>query len=346
MKKLKNGLYVGKFIAYHKGHQNCINKFSKLCDKLNLVLCANSKNDKVPYSIRKKWLEKDILSGLSSTSNIKLHILIEDKIKPYPEGIAEWCQEIKKLVIDPNNKNEKIDVMFGNEEYVKECANEFGSFYYVPDQERTNHNISSTKIITNSLKYYDYLADVSKPYFNKTVLITGSESTGKSQLAKKLSLYFNGKYVLEYGREYEEFTKATFKMNSTRWNVEDYIHVAKKHDAEINNLLKMPVKLVFVDTDALITQMYCELYINQNSCVIENIIKHQKFDLILFLGEKNTKWVADGIRFLENERGMISNFIKEKLKHYNRKYIVLENVNGYDDRCENAKNIIKEAFKL
>jgi HTH-type transcriptional regulator, transcriptional repressor of NAD biosynthesis genes len=338
----KSGLFVGKFIAYHKGHQYYINKFAANCEKLNLVLCA-TKNDKVHYSIRKNWLENDLRWGLINQSKkIKLHVSIEDDITPYPNGIKEWCRHIERLV-------GKVDVMFGNDDYVRECAKEFGAYYYSPDQDRGTFNISSTKIYTNGLKYYDYLAEVSKPYFNKKVLILGPESTGKSTLSKRLATFFDGKYIEEYGRSYEEMMISNFNRRCTTWDIKDYEFIAQRQDEMINDAMEKPSKLIFVDTDALITQMYYELYMKRKaSQKIEEIIKSQKFDLIIYLEHRNTDWVADGLRFLpdEDQRQQVADLIKEKLNYYGKDYHILDNSGGYEQRFETAKELIRKTFNI
>jgi HTH-type transcriptional regulator, transcriptional repressor of NAD biosynthesis genes len=239
--------------------------------------------------------------------------------------------------------------MFGNDDYVRECAKEFGAYYYSPDQDRGTFNISSTKIYTNGLKYYDYLAEVSKPYFNKKVLILGPESTGKSTLSKRLATFFDGKYIEEYGRSYEEMMISNFNRRCTTWDIKDYEFIAQRQDEMINDAMEKPSKLIFVDTDALITQMYYELYMKRKaSQKIEEIIKSQNFDLIIYLEHRNTDWVADGLRFLpdEDQRQQVADLIKQKLNYYGKDYHILDNSGGYEQRFETAKELIRKTFNI
>jgi HTH-type transcriptional repressor of NAD biosynthesis genes len=339
----KKGLFVGKFVAYHKGHQHYINKFAANCEKLNLVLCSNTRTDKVHYSIRKKWIEDDLNSGLVNAKNkIDFHLSLEDHITPYPDGIKEWCRHIENLV-------GKVDVIFGNDDYVRECAREFGAYYCSPDQQRNSFNISSTKIYTSGLKYYDFLAEVSKPYFNKKVLLVGPESTGKSTLAKKLAVYFKGKYIEEYGRSYEEFMIKKYNRPCTQWGQDDYEFIAQRQNEMITEANDKPSKLLFVDTDALITQIYYQLYLNTDaSNKIDKIIKSQNFDLIMFLDHQSTEWVHDGLRFLadDEQRQNVGKLIQEKFREYGREYITLNNSQGYEQRFEEAKYLVKKTFNL
>lgn len=341
----KNGLLFGKFIAYHQGHQYYINKFANSCKRLNLILCENTPTDKVPLKIRKKWLEEDLNSGglKNVKDKINLITLNENKILPNPKCIKEWCSDVQNLF-----KINKIDVIFGNDIYVKKYAEILKCNYFIPDVERSKYNISSTKIYSNGLKYYDLLAEVSKPHFNKTVLFIGPESTGKTTLVKRLSEYFKGEYIEEYHRIYKLESIEKFKRKPAEWDEKDFEKSAKKHDEMIKSALKNPCKLLFIDTDAMITEMYLENDLNGKSDYLNSLASEQKFDLILYLDYKQTCWVDDGVRFLGavNERERVSKIIKQKLRDYGREYVILENNEGYEKRFDNVVQIIKEKFKL
>ena len=95
MKNIKTGLFVGKFMAYHRGHQACITQFSSLCSKeLKLVLCYNS-NQRVAFEHRKKWLTEDFTSGMLKNQKINLLFMNEDGIPDYPIGLQKWCNKVR-----------------------------------------------------------------------------------------------------------------------------------------------------------------------------------------------------------------------------------------------------------
>jgi HTH-type transcriptional repressor of NAD biosynthesis genes len=214
-------------------------------------------------------------------------------------------------------------------------------------KNRNKINISSTKIVKGGLKYYDYLTDVAKPFFNKKVLIIGPESTGKTYLCKELARYFDAPYVEEYGRTYEEETIRKYKLRCTQWGVEDYEKIAQRQDEIINDISERPGhKLTFIDTDAMITEMFCQLYLKQTSYILKNTIFSQHFDLILYLDPVDTKWIDDGLRFMRNERSDVGKIIKNKLHHLGRQFIVVKNDEGYEKRFEKVKSLIKAQFNI
>lgn len=270
--KFKYGLYVGKFVAYHKGHQMCINHFSSLCDKLKVVLCSKP-TDKIPFEIRKKWIENDIINNIDKDikyKNIEFYHLVEDNIPLYPEGLYEWCNEIKKLVGN-------IDIMFGNEEYVIDCAKIFKSDYYIPDMKREEINISSTKIIDSGLSYYSYLSKVAQPYFNKVVSIVGSSNSGKSEISRKLSKKINGYYLEEFGRSFFENEILKCGINGlNNWTIAEFENIASSHDNLLKEIIDKPNKIIFIDINSLLIENYCLIYLREHSKLLKQLIKSQR----------------------------------------------------------------------
>jgi HTH-type transcriptional repressor of NAD biosynthesis genes len=348
LKHVSKGLYMSKFMAYHKGHQAILNYSLNHCETLNLVINSCHKTDKVPLRVRRKWLEDDLIHTFKTrTHKIKLFTNIYDEQK---DNTKEIFSNIVNLI------GGKPDIIFGKNEYVEKYSLELGcefnpdntynSMYKQELKEIFNQDISSETILQNGLKYYDHLALVSKPYFNKKVLIVGSESTGKTILSKSLANYFNGKFVPEYGRQREQYTIQQFKKTAAEWTIDEYINVCLTQNEIIEEEMKNPIRLLFVDTDAMITEMYSQLLIKQTSKIFNEIIKNQKYDLILYLESNNTTWVNDGIRFMQHKREETDELIKDKLKKYNREYIILDNREGYDSRNRKAKEIIKEKFQI
>ncbi len=274
MNKFKNGLFVGKFVAYHKGHQSCINHFASLCKRLKVVICTKP-SDRIPGEIRKSWLEKDLKFNVNKDinfpENIDLYHLVEDNIPLYPEGLIQWCNAIKDLV------GSDIDIMFGNEDYVLDCAKVFKSEYYIPDMNRTDINISSTKILDTGLKNYHLLSKVAQPYFNKTILISGALNTGKSQLCKNLASDLKGHYIEEFGRDFFENEILKCGLNGLNdWSIKEYENAAFYHHDIIEEYRKKPIKLLFLDVDALLTESFAQLYIRENSSILRELIMKQK----------------------------------------------------------------------
>jgi HTH-type transcriptional repressor of NAD biosynthesis genes len=54
-------------------------------------------------------------------------------------------------------------------------------------------------------------------------------------------------------------------------------------------------KVVFFDTDAVVTDYYSELYMGHRNHLVEAFINPDKYDVLLYL-QPDVRWVADGQR--------------------------------------------------
>jgi len=79
------------------------------------------------------------------------------------------------------------------------------------------------------------------------VFISGSESTGKTKLAKALAIRFKARWIPEYSREYIAGLHRPY-------NFEDLEHIAKTQTDQI--LASSESELVFFDTCLIITKVW------------------------------------------------------------------------------------------
>ena len=104
-------------------------------------------------------------------------------------------------------------------------------------------------------------------------------------------------------------------------------------------------KLLFVDSDAVVTQYYLDMYFNgKKSPLLEEIIKLQNYDLVLYL-EPDIRWVTDGTRFAGEAEVRKAN--NERLKAmYTERGIPFVAVNGnYDERFNKARELVDALFR-
>ena len=121
-------------------------------------------------------------------------------------------------------------------------------------------------------------------------------------------------------------------------------HIAMEHFLSQVETAKDNNKMFIVDSDAVITQYYLGMYFNNSkSQLIEEIIKLQDYDLVIFL-EPDVKWVSDGLRFAGAEEERKKN--NEKLKKmYKERGIHFRSISGnYTERFNKARKLIDELF--
>lgn len=119
----------------------------------------------------------------------------------------------------------------------------------------------------------------------RRILITGPESTGKSELAAGLVARYGGILVPEYARSYVENLGRPYTF-------EDVEHIAK-HQQSAYQVTEHP--WVFFDTWLLITKVWFEIVFKKVPGWLENAIRSADFELVL-LCSTDIPWIPDPVR--------------------------------------------------
>lgn len=292
----KVGIVPGRFLPPHRGHLNAILQASTKCEKLYVVVCENEGNKfqcefagikPMSLEMRARWLSAE----LSELSHIKVLMLDERKldIPEYPFGWEKWSKSLHDLI------PEEADVIFGGEEEYKEGYTKYfpSVKYEIYDCKRTAYPISGTAIRNNPYANWDYILGAARPHFAKKVLIVGTESCGKTTLTKMLAKTFHTSWAREEGRYYSE---KYFGCNEDVFNVDDFFNIGWEQRQIEEQAFRNANKIVFCDTDAVITQYYCEMYMGESNPKLEVFVDKDRYDLILMM-KPDVKWVDDGLRW-------------------------------------------------
>lgn len=344
---MKVGVVPGKFIPPHRGHLSSILIAHARVDKLYVVVCERPIDDgklctenELPYidgRLRVLWLSKE----LQGFDNIEIVLLNEEAvgIESFPCGWEKYAKHIVKII------PEKIDVIFGGEvsysephyKYFKDIA------YEIIDPERSRWPISATEIRKNPIKNWDFIVGSARGFFCKKVLITGTESAGKTTLTKKLAKIYNTSRSEEYGRYYSKDHLGGNESTFTNEDFERICWLQKEQDIEA---VKTSNKVTFIDTDAVATYYYNYLYLGNYNKRIEHFINPQNYSKVIYL-EPNVKWVNDGIRFVSNqsERNRLDKEMKKMYSDFGFKNIVFINEDNYFDRLRRCIDVVDDLLK-
>lgn len=120
------------------------------------------------------------------------------------------------------------------------------------------------------------------------VVLTGSESTGKSSLAWRIAKQFDADYVPEFVRGYAEKKGGVLSFA-------DHGPIARGQIAIEDEHIATGKPLLIQDTDLLSTVLYCDHYFGQCPRWIVDAANERKPDLYL-LCDIDIPWIADGVR--------------------------------------------------
>lgn len=337
--KRRVGFYGGKFVPIpHLGHVYAMIKASTLVDELHVIimydeeyerkeLYKDSKVEFITYKLRLRWW-KQITKDMN---NVYVHAIYDEQTNSF----SDWengAKKVKEII------GKEIDAVFSSEiDYTTFFSRLYPTAEHILiDYRRKNYNISGTKIRQDGiLKHWGMIPKEVRPYFVKQVVLVGTESSGKSTLVKNLAKLYDTNYIEEIGRTYYE------RLGSYETLESDFQEIAYEHQYKVKKGLEQSNKILFIDTESIVTQNFSIGYENVRQPILDAVSKTQDYDLWLFL-EPDVEWVDDGTRIFgeDNLRDTMTQKLKSLLKENNIEYKRIKG--SYEQRLEDSIKHIKE----
>lgn len=300
----KRGLIVGKFYPPHYGHKYLIDFACDRVDRLFVIVCQKP-GESPAGELRAAWLRE-----IHPTVAV---LLIDDVYDEQDSRI--WADNsIRWLGFVP-------DVVFTSEDYGERFAGYLGCAHILVDRARQKVPVSGTKVRTDALKYWEYLAPPVRAFYARRVCLVGAESTGKTTLAQELARHFQTTWVPEYGREYSERKLA--ETGGYHWQADEFVHIAEMQCQREDEAARQANRVLICDTDAFATSIWYRRYFAARSPAVEAIAARQRRPDLYLLTDSNTPFVQDGTRDGENIRGWMHETFRAELHAQQRPYQLL-----------------------
>lgn len=169
----------------------------------------------------------------------------------------------------------------------------------------------------------------------KHIVITGSESVGKTMLAARLALHYSALVVPEFVRDYAA-------RKGARLDFGDHGPIAKGQmaleDEYTTRAKERGDALLIHDTDLVSTVVYCNHYFGRCPAFIEDAAK-QRLALHYVLPEIDVPWVADGIRDRGDRRPELHALFEETLSRLGASYTTIRG--DWSARFDQAVQVIE-----
>lgn len=167
------------------------------------------------------------------------------------------------------------------------------------------------------------------------IVLTGSESTGKTTLAAQLAAHYHVEFVPEFVREFAERTGQPVVLS-------DHDAIARGQMALENQYAARADTLLFKDADLLSTVAYCRHYTGSCPRWIEDEARKRQPNLYM-LAYIDTPWVADGIRDRGDRREEMHQVFIDTLTEFNARYVALRGLGA--ERKQNAIRFVDAVIK-
>lgn len=317
---MTKGLIFGKYLPFHNGHKALIEFALTQCDELFAVVCCSNK-ETMSATLRRQWIEETFPDS-EQLQVIELHY-DEDELpntSVSSRGVSRvWADKFLRTV-------PPVDVVITSEDYGDYVA-EYMDIRHIPfDKKRIQVPTSATTIRNDVLANWAFLPPAVKRSYQKKVVLLGTESTGKSSLAKALARELNGALVEEAGRD--------LIPDSTSFSKEDLLKVVDMHAARIQHAIEALQPIVIIDTDVHITQSYARFQFEHFLDVDPHIYDIHHADLYLYLSA-DVPYVQDGTRMHEEARHALDASHRQTLLHFG---IAFEEIGGnWQERMNEAR---------
>jgi HTH-type transcriptional regulator, transcriptional repressor of NAD biosynthesis genes len=309
----------GKFLPFHKGHEAMINFALSKCDFLTVLVCCSDK-ESIPDTFRKAWIEKTF----EKQKNIEIRTFnyLESELPNTSESSKEvseiWADIFKKQFPD-------YSLLVTSEDYGYFVANFMNIQHIAFDIPKKLFPVSATAVRKDAFATWKFLPDSVKPNFAIKVVLLGTESTGKTSLAEKLSKHFNGSLVLEAGRE--------IIANSNSFSFDDLHLVATEHAKRIDKAILADSPLVIIDTDIHTTKSYSRFTFHKELEINADTYNSNKANLYLYLN-KDVEYLQDGTRLNVTKRNLLDLSHRQVLTDHS--IVICEIKGDWDERFEKA----------
>jgi NadR type nicotinamide-nucleotide adenylyltransferase len=315
---VKRGLVFGKFLPLHRGHQLMIETALSHVDDLTILVYESDRpgSERMPIELRLRWLRElypSVENILALADPLADHLDTDDPAyaEVYAAGVAFLG---------------RFDKVFSSERGYDRFAELLDAEHVLVDEARTLVPTSGTVIRSDPYAYRGWMDPLVYSSLIERVVFVGTESTGKSTLARRLADELNTLWTHEYGRE-------LWEAQGLQGSFADFLKIARRQRQREDAAVRHSRRFLFCDTNAWTTLQWSLRAHGTADARLHELVDRTLADYTWILCDNDFGWVQDGTREMEGPAS--SEFQQQHVRDLERRGIPYLTVSGpVDERVQ------------
>jgi NadR type nicotinamide-nucleotide adenylyltransferase len=286
---MRRGLVFGKFMPLHRGHQLLIERALADVDDLTVVVYDSRPEGAYPamsIELRTRWLRE-------LYPDVEAIVPLSDPLRDDPEADDPRYAPLYAAGVRFLGR---FDRVFTSEPAYERFARELGAQHVVVDAARELVPISGTRIRSDPYAHRGWLDPRVYASLVQKVVLVGTESTGKTTLARHLAEVYDTVWTHEFGRELWEAQGLTGTFA-------DHLAIARRQHVREEAARRHARRFLFCDTNPWTTLQWSLKSYGTADARLEALVEETIGDYVWVLCENDFGWVDDGTRELPGELG-------------------------------------------
>ena len=279
---MRRGLVIGKFMPLHRGHELLIDYALAECDDVTVVVYDDNPAGSyppMPANRRAGWVR----TLYPSLENI---VVLPDPWEGEPENDGpayadRYAEQVAFLG--------PFDRFYSSERAYDTFATRLGAEHRVLDEARAMVPVSGTAIRSEPYRYRGMMSPLVYSSLIKRVALVGTESSGKSTLARALAEELDTAWVHEFGRELWEAQGLTGSFA-------DLLKIGRNQREREDKAARHADRFLFCDTNAWTTLHWSLRSYGYADQRLHDLVDATVDDYLWVLCQDDFGWIQDGTR--------------------------------------------------
>jgi HTH-type transcriptional regulator, transcriptional repressor of NAD biosynthesis genes len=323
---MRRGLVFGKFMPLHRGHQLLIDAALADSDDITIAVYDSDPSGDyppMPMELRLDWLRR-------LYPNVEQIVPLADTWRHHPDRDTP---EYGPLYAEELAFLGAFDRVYTSEPGYDTFAQTLGAQHVVVDAARTLVPISGTMIREAPFEHRGFMDPIVYASLVQKVALVGTESSGKSTLAKALAETFDTAWVHEFGRE-------LWEAQNLEGTFADHLKTARRQHEREEAARRQARRYVFCDTNPWTTLQWSLRSYGTADARLFDLVEQTLDEYVWILCEPDFGWIQDGTR--EMDDGEALRFHEQHVDDLARRGVPFTTVSGpVPDRVESVRAVLE-----